>query len=146
MVRGMRLAGLTLALVATVVVSSGCSGPSDPPKASPGFFPATYSGATVANAPLVKSGEVSARTTHLTFHVSVPDNQAWVVVIRCEKGRVEARFGGAREEAPCQGLSFLDNGCAGIDHTETVQLSEPQSESWGVALYTGRDVGDTTCK
>lgn len=137
---------LVMAAGVSVAVVAACSN-SAPPAASPGFFPANYTGAMVINAPLAKSAEVGPRKSRLTFHVSVPKGQAYAVVVRCDRGRVEASLPGGTESGPCTGskLGFIDNGCAGDDHTLLIRVSEPQPSNWGVALYTGRDVASTAC-
>lgn len=133
---------------ALAAAASACGGASDPPAASPGFFPATYTGATVVNAQLAKSGEVGPDKSALTFHISVPKGQAYAVVIRCDKGRIEVSVPGGIEGGPCVGpsLGFLDNGCDGGKRTLKFRVSEAQPRNWGVALYTGRDAASATCR
>lgn len=131
---------------ASALVVAGCSA-ATAPAASPGFFPATYTGAMVVRAPLAKSAEVGPRKSMLRFRISVPTRQAYVVVVRCDTGDVEMSAPGFRERGPCDGseLRFTDNGCSGHKHTLTFRVSRPQSGDWGVALYTGPDVASLSC-
>jgi hypothetical protein len=137
------LAGVVLA-----VAAGACAAPSDPPAASPGLFPTTYTGAMVVHAPLVKSAEVGPGKSALTFHVAVPKGQAYTVVVLCERGRIDVSLPGGSEHAACGGsaLPFIDGGCDGGKRTLTVHVSEAQPKSWGVALYTARDVATAPCR
>ncbi|HET6911484.1 MAG TPA: hypothetical protein VFH54_19325 [Mycobacteriales bacterium] len=146
MVRRVRPVSTVLSVLAPAIVVA-CSA-SDPPAATQGFFPARYTGGFVMNAPLVKTAEVSSDKRAFTFHVSVPQDQAFTVVIRCDKGRWVESLPGGEEGGPCSGraLAFIDNGCRGGTRSLKIRVLQAQPANWGTALYTGKGVESADCR
>src|SRR2546421_587617 len=94
---------------------AACGGPSDPPAAPAGFFPSGFeAGPLVSSATMVKSSAVGPHTTSFHFHVSVPRDEAFVVVVRCDTGKATVEAGGLMG-GPCEGkpTGFTNGECGG---------------------------------